>query len=116
VDSVKAELSDFTREMERIDKHMRQEDIEMKRIDDHCIALDQYLDRYQPVRMEDAVTQHLDACLGGEDRVKHQRYTAQKVSVLYRSLLEDTGKTLRIQQLIAEINAKARHTIDEEER
>lgn len=116
MDSVKAELSDFTREMERIDKHMRQEDIEMKRIDDHCIALDQYLDRYQPVRMEDAVTQHLDACLGGEDRVKHQRYTAQKVSVLYRSLLEDTGKTLRIQQLIAEINAKARHTIDEEER
>ena len=56
LDTVKCELSDFTREVARIDEHMRQEDIEMKRIDDHCIALDQYLDKYQPVRMEDAVT------------------------------------------------------------
>ena len=58
--------------------------------------------------MEDAVTDHLDASLGGEERVKHKRYTAAKMSVLYRALLEDTGKTLRIQELIKEINRKAK--------
>ena len=93
---MKTEKPDFKREIEAINEHMRIEDEEMKRIDNHCISLDQYLDKYQPVRMEDAVTQHLDACLGNTERIKHKAYTDKKASVLYRSLLDDTGKTLRI--------------------
>ena len=116
LDSVKAERNDFARETERIDKHMSKQDTENARIDDHCKALDQYLDKYQPVRLEDAVTQHLDACLGGEERIKHKRYTDERMSVLYRTLLDDTGRTLRIQELIKEITNKARRSIEEEER
>lgn len=96
VDAVKTEKVDFNREIERINKHLSQHDREIDRIDDHCKALDQYLDKYQPVRMEDAVTEHLDACLGGEERIKHKRYTDARMSVLYRALLDDTGKTVRI--------------------
>ena len=66
--------------------------------------------------MEDAVTQHCDASLGGEERIKHKRYTDARMSVLYRSLLEDSGKTLRIQELIKEITNKARRAVEEEER
>ena len=95
---------------------MAKQDTENARIDDHCKALDQYLDKYQPVRLEDAVTQHLDACLGGEQRIKHKRYTDERMSVLYRTLLDDTGRTLRIQELIKEITAKANRSIEEEER
>ena len=71
-------------------------DGELGRVGDHCKALDQYLDKYQPVRMEDAVTEHLDASLSGEERIKHKSYTAARMSVLYRALLDDTGKTMRI--------------------
>ena len=60
--------------MDRINQHMHDEDIEMKRISDHCLALDQYLDKYQPVRMEDMISEHLDACLLGEQRIKHKLY------------------------------------------
>lgn len=88
----------------------------MFRIDDHCKALDQYLDKYQPVRLEDAVTHHLDACLGGEERIKHKRYTDSTMSILYRSILEDSGKKLRIQELIKEITFKAKRSVEEEER
>ena len=38
------------------------------------------------------------------------------MSVLYRSLLEDSGKTLIIQELIKEITNKARRAVEEEER
>lgn len=66
--------------------------------------------------MEDAVTEHLDACLGGEERVKHKRYTDARMSVLYRALLDDTGKTVRIQELVREITLKAKRSVEEEER
>ena len=46
MDAVKTEKTDFTREVERINKHLAKLDTETARIDDHCIALDQYLDKY----------------------------------------------------------------------
>ena len=53
---------------------MHDEDIEMTRSSDHCLALHQYLDKYQAVRMEDMISEHLDACLLGEQRIKHKLY------------------------------------------
>lgn len=88
----------------------------MKRIDDHLLALDQYLDKYQPVRMEDMITEHLNACLTGDMRVKHKLYNDSKVQLIFKALLDDTGTTLRIQELIKDINAIARRRVDEEER
>ena len=66
IEMVKATRVQFFEEMDRINEHMQNEDVEMKRIDDHLIALDQYLDKYQPVRMEDMITEHLDSCLTGD--------------------------------------------------
>jgi hypothetical protein len=37
---------EFFKEMDRLNEHMHQEDVEMQRISDHCLALDQYLDKY----------------------------------------------------------------------
>ena len=46
LEMVKSTKVAFNTEVERINNHMHDEDIEMKRIDDHLIALDQYLDKY----------------------------------------------------------------------
>jgi hypothetical protein len=113
---VKSTKVAFNNEVERINEHMHNEDVEMKRIDDHLIALDQYLDKYQPVRMEDMITEHLDACLMGDQRIKHKLYGDSKVQLIFKALLEDTGTTLKIQDLIKNINGIARRRVDEEEK
>jgi hypothetical protein len=66
--------------------------------------------------MEDMITEHLDACLLGESRVRHRLYNDKKVQVLFKALLEDTGYTPKIQDLIKQVNDYARRKIDEDER
>ena len=48
----KCDLADFQKNIDRINTHMREEDIMMIRIDNHCLSLDQYLDKYLPVRIQ----------------------------------------------------------------
>ena len=62
------------------------------------------------------ITEHLDACLTGDNRVKHKLYNASKVQLIFKALLDDTGTTLKIQDLIKDINSIARRRVDEEER
>lgn len=95
---------------------MAEEDLTMKRLENHCVALDNYLDKYQPVRMQDMINDHLDASLISEPRKKHTQYQSQTISKLYRALLYDSGNTINIQKVIDEITKKARDTIEEEER
>ena len=42
------------------------------------------------------ITEHLDACLTGDMRVKHKLYADSKVQLIFKALLDDTGTTLRI--------------------
>lgn len=48
---VKCDQVEFTKKMDQINLHMGEEDLIMKRLENHCTALDNYLDKYQPVRM-----------------------------------------------------------------
>ena len=60
--------------MDRIDKHMHKEDILVKKLKDHCVALDNYLDKYQPIRMQACIYDSLSTCLKGDSRRKHELY------------------------------------------
>ena len=113
---IKCDQVEFDKNMQRINEHMAQEDLTMKRLEDHCIALDNYLDKYQPVRMQDMINDHLDASLYGNPRKAHTLYQSQTISKLYRELLVDSGNSINIQKVIEQITKKARDTIEEEER
>jgi|TARA_B110000285_G_scaffold223307_1_gene278621 hypothetical protein len=54
------------------------------RNENHCTALDNYLDKYQPVRMQGMIGDTLYACLYGGERRKHELYDQDKISLLYR--------------------------------
>lgn len=57
----KCDAREFSKKMDEINEHMAQEDLTMHRLEDHCTALDNYLDKYQPVRMQDMINDHMDA-------------------------------------------------------
>lgn len=58
----------------------------------------------------------LYACLEGSARRNHELYDSDKLSYLYRDILEDTGDGNGIQELIVRLNEKAKHRIGEEEK
>ena len=82
----------------------------------HCKAIDNYLDKYQPVRVQAMIGDTLNACLTGEPRRSHELYDSDKLSLLYRLILEDDGTGNSIQKLVFELNEKAKNKISEEEK
>ena len=66
-------------------------DSKVNKTDNHCTALDNYLDKYQPVRMQGMIGDTLYACLYGAERRKHELYDQDKTSLLYRTILSDDG-------------------------
>ena len=88
----------------------------MSETKNHCLALDNYLDKYQPVRVQSMIGDTLKACLTGDERRSHELYENDKISLLYRIVLEDTGEQSNIQRLIIQLNEQAKYAIDEEER
>lgn len=82
----------------------------------HCHALDQYLDKFQPLRMQAMINDHLNSCLHAETRRKHKIYEDKKTGLLLRLILEDNGDKLAIQDLIREVTNMAKVTIEAQER
>jgi len=62
------------------------------------------------------IDETLLACLTGEERRSHELYAQDKISLLYRIVLEDTGAGLDIQKLIISLNEAAKYAIEDEER
>ena len=58
----------------------------------------------------------LYACLTGEERRNHELYFNDKISLLYKLILEDSGSECTIERLIIQLNDKAKHAIEEEEK
>lgn len=66
--------------------------------------------------MQNMISQTLYACLTGEERRNHELFNQDKISLLYRIILEDTGNESNIERMIVQLNEKAKAQIDEEER
>ena len=61
------------------------------------------------------VADTLNAVLGHAERKRLENYDIEKMSVLYKAVLEDKGLA-NIQNLINQINENARKDLDEEEK
>ena len=116
LETVKCNEKDFLENIERIDKHMYHEDGQMKDIQKHLVALDHYLDRYQPARLQRMITCHLDACLMGDTRVQHQHYNDDVIQYYYKLILADDDEKLKIQNLILKLHKEARVEVDAHEK
>ena len=62
------------------------------------------------------IDETLDATLTGEERRNHELYANDKISLLYKIVLEDTGAGDAIQKLIIRLNEDAKYAIEDEER
>jgi hypothetical protein len=65
-------------------------------LDKHATALDNYLDKYQPLRMQSMISDHMNACLHSETRRKHKLFDDMKTGYLLRIVLEDDGNSCKI--------------------
>jgi len=83
---------------------------------DNCTKLAHYQEKYQPVRVQAMIGDTLYACLEGSARRNHELYDSDKLSLLYRDILEDSGEGNGIANMIMRLNEKAKHKIGEEEK
>lgn len=100
LNDIKCNKVDFNKYMDKTNLHMADEDLLMHKLENHCIALDNYLEKYQPVRMQMIINDHLDASLHLESRKAHTLYQSRTISKLYREILVDTGNSTNIQKVI----------------
>ena len=106
----------FKQNIQRIDDIINTLDTKVSSTNNHTIALDNYLDKYQPVRMQQMIAETLEATLTGVERRNHELYNNDKTSLFYRLILSDEEEGSSIQKLVVEMNNVARQVIDEEEK
>jgi hypothetical protein len=58
----------------------------------------------------------LYACLTGPARRAHELYDSDKLSLLYRDILADSGTGQGIQALIHQLNERAKQRVGDEEK
>ena len=114
----KCEVTEFTDNIRRLDTRMAGLETNVSETRNICTALDSYLWKYLPVRTQSIVSDTLRACLGGQERRRHELYDNDKVALLYQYILEDEGaaESSQIQRDIIHLNEQARLVIDEEEK
>ena len=116
LESNKCEKEEFYINLKRIDATLHTLAENMQNTDNHCVALDNFMNKYQPVRVQNMIDETLDATLTGEERRNHELYAQDKISLLYKIVLEDTGAGDAIQKLIIRLNEDAKYAIEDEER
>lgn len=67
--------------------------------------------------MQSMINDTLEACLKDEPRRMNELYHSDKISLLYKQVLDDKGEDrYAITQLIRDLNYKAKYVLDEEEK
>ena len=98
--NVKCNQLDFKEFVDRVENIMTDFDQRISTTKNHCVAIDNYLDKYQPVRMQAMIGDTLNACLMDETRRRHEIYDQDKISLLYQVILEDDGQGENVQRMI----------------
>ena len=78
--------------------------------------MENYLEKYQIVRMQIQITETLNCVLGLKERRRLEVYDTEKMAVLYKVLLDDNAGLAEIGLLITQLNEKARKELEEEEK
>ena len=68
--------------------------------------MDNYLEKYLPIRTQALIDETLRAILGGKERRRLELYDAEKNAILYKSLIADDGSG-KITSMMRDLHIKA---------
>jgi seryl-tRNA synthetase len=91
LNNIKCNYEVFKEHADRVEMILTDFDARITNTKNHCVAIDNYLDKYQPVRMQSMIGDTLNACLIDEPRRRHELYDNDKISLLYKMILDDDG-------------------------
>ena len=116
LESGKTDVIDFQNLKQYTEECIHKLQVANSKTKDHCDSLDHYLDKYQPVRMQNAISAALSASLTGEQRRKHELHDNDILSRLYKQILsEDEEERAGIMDQIHKLNEAAKTAIGLEE-
>ena len=81
-------------------------DIRLFKQTNHAISMDNYLEKYLPIRTQALIDETLRAVLSGKERRRLELYDAEKNAILYKSLIADDG-TGKITEMMRDLHMKA---------
>ena len=73
----------FFKVKKKLDLKDLEQDIKLFKNTNHCIALDNYLEKYLPIRSQTLINETLRAVLSGKERRRLELYDNEKNSLLY---------------------------------
>jgi len=115
LDTIKTNRVEFIKSKKKLELKNLQQDVKLFKCSNHCLTLDNYQDKYAPIRIQGMINETLRSILGGKERRRLELYDNEKNSILYQALLVDDG-TGNIAQLMAELHEAASREIEEEEK
>ncbi len=105
----------FYKTKKKLDLKDLEQDIKLFKNVNHCITLDNYLEKYLPIRTQGLINETLRSVLGGKERRRLELYDNEKNAILYQQLLSDDGSG-NIAGLMRELHEKASIEIEEEDK
>lgn len=73
----------FYKTKKKLDLKDLEQDIKLFKNTNHCITLDNYLEKYLPIRTQGLINETLRSILGGKERRRLELYDNEKNSLLY---------------------------------
>jgi len=74
----------FFRTKKRFELKNLEQDIKLFKASNHCHTLDNYLEKYLPIRSQALINETLRSVLSGKERRRLELYDSDKTSLLYQ--------------------------------
>ena len=111
----KTDVITFKKTIKKIEIKDLEQDIKLFKCLNHCLTLDNYLEKYQPIRMQSLINETLRSVLSGKERRRLELYDNEKNGLLYQRLLHDDGSG-RIAEMMRDLHQRAAFEIEESDK
>ena len=111
----KTDLKIFMKAKKMLECYDLENEIKIYKAVNHCVTLDNYLEKYLPIRTQALINETLRSVLSGKERRRLELYDNEKNSILYQYLLVDDGRG-NVSEIMRELHERASIEIEEEDR
>ena len=105
----------FYKTKKKLDLKDLEQDIKLFKNTNHCVTLDNYCEKYLPIRTQGLINETLRSVLSGKERRRLELYDNEKNGLLYQQLLCDDGSG-NVAGLMRQLHEKASIEIEEEDK
>ena len=112
LESGKTDTVTFKKKVKQLEMKDLEQDIKLFKSANHCVTLDNYLEKYLPIRTQSLINETLRSVLAGKERRRLELYDNEKNALLYTNLLTDDGGG-EIAELMRALHRKASREIEE---